>query len=123
MSDEDNIPEKVYFNDNMFFDEKGRTKGAKFFDEWKDRRGEFPTTIEAIGGERPPKVSRRPPRTADVVPLKAPVELRPVEDAPPRAALKDGPTYMDIATQRKAFFDAYVEVGFTREEALELCVK
>lgn len=119
--DDSPIPVGVYWNgkESMFFDAQGRTKGAQFFDRWKERRNEFPDTIEAIGGVTPSKVRRRPPA---VKPAEEPVSV-PQEEWVPLPKPADGKTYLDIAQQRKAFFDAYVEVGFTREEALELCVK
>jgi hypothetical protein len=109
MADGD-IPEDVYWTGGKepnFVNAEGKSMGGKFFDEWKDRREDFP--MWAKSGPR----------------AKGAVTRRTRAEDPPVAQTTtwEEEGFLEIARTRRRLFEAYVEVGFTEEQALELCVK
>ena len=123
-----NVPANVFWDESQmgFYDYNDKSMGGKFFDEWKERRGEFPP--------------RRPKRRkSSYESSKGNKEV--VEDPIPEGAIPVGDTDYDfgspfkmvtqdsvddvllaVARLRKQSFDAHMAVGFTREEALQLCI-
>ena len=110
--DEEVIPEGVYWSDSdkLFRNADGKSMGAKFFDKWKERRGDFPNQPSPV----------RPRRRTEVRPEFKP-RSEPTNSKPVSSDVQD--QRMRVAHERHQWFLAYIAVGFTREEAFELCVR
>lgn len=109
-AEDDGIPEGISWDpsDKIFRDMDGKSMGGKFFDQWKERRLEFPHS---------------PPRRVTRRPVVDPGLPEPGSRTPDPAEVEDGSVadFLEIAARRKALFDAYIKVGFDRAEALQLC--
>ena len=117
------IPEGIWWDgkEMMFRDTKGNNKGTKFFDEWKERRDEFPRSAQLKERE----VKRRrplPPPLAEAI-EEAEEEAFAASVAEVGGTNPIDPEMLHLAQVRKGLYDAYVYVGFSREEALELCTR
>ena len=108
---EDALPARVWWSvkESNFYDIESRSMGSRFFDQWKERRAEFPQSLQELGVDPPEKaVPRRRVTTDKSVSL---------------ASLSAVDSIKALAQRRKRLYDAYVEAGFTEPQALELCCK
>lgn len=120
---EEPCPEGVYWvmSEGIFRGANGKSMGGAFFEKWKDRRDEFPVQRAQRDEEFP--VKRR--RVA-IVPAELPPNIAAMVTAEADTSVDDtsiDPAILELAQMRKAMFDAYLVVGFSRDEALELCTK
>lgn len=116
------IPEGVVWNSVQlqFKDAAGKNMGSKFFGKWKDRAEEFPPDTGVKSGGQVRRAVARPQASTELAPEDA---GKPVASSVYPRRSDDLSDFLPIAKRRKSMFDAYLEVGFTREEALELIVK